>query len=36
MPEADVQLSRLILCDVMARALRTGLSLLGIQTVEVM
>ncbi|MCA9057352.1 MAG: arginine--tRNA ligase [Planctomycetaceae bacterium] len=28
--------SRLLLCDLMARALRTGLSLLGIETTEVM
>ncbi|MCA9064434.1 MAG: arginine--tRNA ligase [Planctomycetaceae bacterium] len=32
----DLQHSRLLLCDLMARALRTGLSLLGIQTAEIM
>lgn len=32
----DVKASRLVLCDLMARALRTGLSLLGIETAEVM
>jgi len=32
----DIKTSRLILCDLMARALRTGLSLLGIDTAEVM
>jgi arginyl-tRNA synthetase len=33
---AELQTSRLILCDLMARAIRTGLSLLGIQVAEVM
>ncbi|MCR9197488.1 MAG: arginine--tRNA ligase [Planctomycetaceae bacterium] len=32
----ELQQSRLVLCDVMARALKTGLSLLGIQTADVM
>ncbi len=32
----ELRHSRLILCDLMARALRTGLSLLGIQVAEVM
>ncbi len=32
----DIKASRLILCDLMARALKTGLSLLGIKTAEVM
>jgi len=32
----EVRHSRLILCDLMARALRTGLSLLGIQVADVM
>jgi arginyl-tRNA synthetase len=32
----DLRNSRLVLCDLMARAIRTGLSLLGIQTAEVM
>ena len=32
----EIKTSRLILCDLMARALRTGLSLLGIDTAEVM
>lgn len=32
----ELRTSRLILCDVMARALRTGLSLLGIKTADVM
>ncbi len=35
--ESDaIRTSRLILCDLMARAIRTGLSLLGIQVAEVM
>lgn len=33
---AEIKASRLILCDLMARALRTGLSLLGIDTADVM
>ncbi|MEQ9407817.1 MAG: arginine--tRNA ligase [Fuerstiella sp.] len=33
---AELRTSRLILCDLMARALRTGLSLLGIQTADVL
>lgn len=33
---AELRTSRLILCDLMARAIRTGLSLLGIQVAEVM
>ena len=33
---AELQGSRLILCDLMARAIRTGLALLGIQVAEVM
>ena len=33
---AELQHSRLILCDLMARAIRTGLSLLGIQVADVM
>ena len=33
---AQLQQSRLVLCDLMARALQTGLSLLGIETAEVM
>ncbi|MCA9048799.1 MAG: arginine--tRNA ligase [Planctomycetaceae bacterium] len=33
---AELRRSRLILCDLMARALSTGLSLLGIETAEVM
>ncbi|MEO1980144.1 MAG: arginine--tRNA ligase, partial [Fuerstiella sp.] len=32
----ELQQSRLILCDLMARALSTGLSLLGIETADVM
>jgi arginyl-tRNA synthetase len=32
----ELRISRLILCDLMARAINTGLSLLGIQTAEVM
>ncbi len=32
----DIRTSRLLLCDLMARGLKTGLSLLGIQTAEVM
>lgn len=32
----EIRTSRLILCDLMARALRTGLSLLGIRTADVM
>jgi arginyl-tRNA synthetase len=32
----ELRTSRLILCDLMARAIRTGLSLLGIQVAEVM
>ena len=32
----ELRASRLVLCDVMARALKTGLSLLGIQTADVM
>ena len=32
----EIRISRLLLCDLMARALRTGLSLLGIDTAEVM
>lgn len=32
----QIKASRLVLCDLMARALRTGLSLLGIDTAEVM
>lgn len=32
----DLRRSRLMLCDMMARALQTGLSLLGIETAEVM
>ena len=32
----DVQASRLVLCDLMARALKTGLSLLGIKVAEVL
>jgi arginyl-tRNA synthetase len=32
----EIKASRLILCDLMARALKTGLSLLGIETAEVM
>lgn len=32
----ELRHSRLILCDLMARALRTGLPLLGIQVAEVM
>lgn len=32
----ELQASRLVLCDLMARALKTGLSLLGIQTAEVL
>lgn len=32
----DIKTSRLVLCDLMARALRTGLSLLGIETADVM
>ena len=32
----ELRLSRLILCDLSARALRTGLSLLGIQVADVM
>jgi len=32
----ELRTSRLILCDLMARAIRTGLSLLGIQVTEVM
>ncbi len=32
----ELKASRLILCDMMARALKTGLSLLGIQTAEVL
>jgi len=32
----ELRHSRLLLCDLMARALRTGLSLLGIQVAEVM
>lgn len=32
----EIRTSRLILCDLMARALQTGLSLLGIETAEVM
>ncbi|MCA9085276.1 MAG: arginine--tRNA ligase [Planctomycetaceae bacterium] len=32
----ELRQSRLILCDLMARAIATGLSLLGIETVEVM
>jgi arginyl-tRNA synthetase len=32
----ELRHSRLILCDLMARGLRTGLSLLGIETAEVM
>ncbi|MEZ6059609.1 MAG: arginine--tRNA ligase [Planctomycetaceae bacterium] len=31
-----IRTSRLLLCDLMARALKTGLSLLGIETAEVM
>ncbi len=33
---AELRTSRLILCDLMARAIRMGLSLLGIQVAEVM
>ena len=33
---AELQKSRLILCDLVARALRTGLSLLGIRTADVL
>ena len=33
---AELQQSRLILCDLTARGLRTGLSLLGIETADVM
>ena len=33
---AELQYSRLILCDLVARGLRTGLSLLGIETADVM
>jgi arginyl-tRNA synthetase len=32
----ELRISRLILCDLMARAIKTGLSLVGIQTAEVM
>jgi arginyl-tRNA synthetase len=32
----ELRISRLVLCDLMARAIRTGLSLLGIQVAEVM
>lgn len=32
----ELKNSRLVLCDLMARALKTGLSLLGIQTAEVL
>lgn len=32
----EIKTSRLLLCDLMARALRTGLSLLGIETADVM
>ncbi|MEZ6132210.1 MAG: arginine--tRNA ligase [Planctomycetaceae bacterium] len=32
----EIRTSRLILCDLMARAIRTGLSLLGIDTADVM
>ena len=32
----EIQQSRLILCDIMARAIKTGLSLLGIKTADVL
>lgn len=32
----ELRISRLVLCDLMARAIKTGLSLLGIQVAEVM
>jgi arginyl-tRNA synthetase len=32
----ELRISRLVLCDLMARAIRTGLSLLGIQVADVM
>ena len=32
----ELQHSRLMLCDMVARGLRTGLSLLGIETADVM
>lgn len=32
----ELRASRLVLCDLMARAIKTGLSLLGIQTAELM
>ena len=32
----ELRASRLVLCDLMARAIKTGLALLGIQTAEVM